>query len=223
MSKTSEQRREQIVKTAKRIVDKHGPSRLTAEAITQEVGVSRPLLYHYFENMGDLLAAVMDGYVAEFGQALTAWERSWDGRAVDDLDAWAASLVAAVRPNLVDACPLLRKSPADGQTPSSYLTFLSSCAGVLAERASSGEADAYAPCRTAGDLPASLRFAVYGLAGSPETSDADAARLVAAVWEGTWDAAARDSSRSADAKAAPAPAEEAPSGKKGLLGWIFNQ
>ena len=61
MSKTSEQRREQIVKTAKRIVDKHGPSRLTAEAITQEVGVSRPLLYHYFENMGDLLAAVMDG------------------------------------------------------------------------------------------------------------------------------------------------------------------
>lgn len=217
MSKTSEQRREQIVKTAKRIVDKHGPSRLTAEAITQEVGVSRPLLYHYFENMGDLLAAVMDGYVAEFGQALTAWERSWDGRAVDDLDAWAASLVAAVRPNLVDACPLLRKSPADGQTPSSYLTFLSSCAGVLAERASSGEADAYAPCRTAGDLPASLRFAVYGLAGvlagSPETSDADAARLVAAVWEGTWDAAARDSSRSADAKAAPAPAEEAPSGK----------
>ena len=132
-----------------------------------------------------------------------------------------------MRPNLVDACPLLRKSPADGQTPSSYLTFLSSCAGVLAERASSGEADAYAPCRTAGDLPASLRFAVYGLAGvlagSPETSDADAARLVAAVWEGTWDAAARDSSRSADAKAAPAPAEEAPSGKKGLLGWIFNQ
>ena len=46
MSQISEQRREQIVQTARRIVDEYGPGRLTAEAITQEVGVSRPLLYH---------------------------------------------------------------------------------------------------------------------------------------------------------------------------------
>ena len=66
MSQISEQRREQIVQTARRIVDEQGPGRLTAEAITQEVGVSRPLLYHYFANMGDLLNAVIDIYALEF-------------------------------------------------------------------------------------------------------------------------------------------------------------
>lgn len=224
MSKISEQRREQIVRTAKRIVDKHGPSRLTAEAITQEVGVSRPLLYHYFENMGDLLAAVMDDYVSEFDNALSTWEQSWEGRAIDDFQEWASSFVAAVRPNLADACPLLRGAQADGQTPSAYLSFLNSCTDVLEGRASNEEIDAYAPCRTVDDLSSSLRFALFGLAGvlNKSVETAEAARILATLWKGTWESSSPDPSHRDGEKAAQSPTEEAPSSKKGILGWIFN-
>ena len=147
MSQISEQRREQIVQTARRIVDEQGPGRLTAEAITQEVGVSRPLLYHYFANMGDLLNAVIDIYALEFETRLLTWEQEPDVRtqATSDLSAWTRSLIEMLRPDLVDNCPLLRGANPE-EPPSAYPRFLSRCAAILADHALVAQDPALAPC-----------------------------------------------------------------------------
>ncbi len=230
MTQISEQRREQIVQTAKRIVDRHGPNRLTAEAITQEVGVSRPLLYHYFQNMRDLLDAVTGVYVRAFEDALARWEESWeDSPSPTERHAWAISLVQALRPELVDACPLL----CDGQngTDSAYDIFLGRCADTFAERALADDAPpAYGPCRGATQPRAMVRFAVFGLAGTlrgfPNLSDEDAALALGALWPTGDDGSdGIEGGQTADGREAPAePAEgdAAPNSKRGILGWIFS-
>lgn len=216
MTQASEQRREQIVATARAVVDELGPSRLTAEAITREIGVSRPLLYHYFENMGDLLDAVMDIYLDEFEQRLNAWEH---GPAREDAD-WTASLVRLLRPTLVDECPL-RIDAAQGANGSCYGAFVARCATVLACHAERNAQGAWEPCAQTPCLHEAVRYALYGLTGVltgfPELSDEDAARLVAGSLgiERSQDTTVEDHTETTEAQ------PEATSPKKGLLGWIF--
>lgn len=216
MTQTSEQRREQIVATARAIVDELGPSRLTAEAITREIGVSRPLLYHYFENMGDLLDAVMDIYLDEFEQRLNAWER---GLADEDAD-WATSLVRLLRPALVDECPL-RIDAEQGTANSCYGSFVARCTAVLARHAESDAEGAWAPCAQTPCLHESIRYALFGLtgalAGFPNLSDEDAARLVAGSLGIERSQGTPSEPDTETAESEPVP----PSSKKGLLGWIF--
>ncbi len=233
MTQISEQRREQIVQTAKRIVDQHGPSRLTAEAITQEVGVSRPLLYHYFQNMGDLLDAVTGVYVGAFEDALVAWERDWGSFDPADGPAWALSLARTLRPELVDACPLLRGEQG-GAAEGAYGLFLNRCADAMADRAlAEGASPAYGPCRDAAQPRAAVRFALCGFAGAlrgfPELADEDAAHMLEALWSvgapaasAAGTAAPEEPELEEEPPAPPAPEGGTPSGKRGILGWIFN-
>lgn len=187
MSQISEQRREQIVQTARRIVDEQGPGRLTAEAITQEVGVSRPLLYHYFANMGDLLNAVIDIYALEFEARLLSWEHDENVRleASADPEAWAVSFVQALRPDLVDDCPLLRGADPQ-EPPSSYVRFLGRCAGIVADHALVTQEPALAPCSKGPNSRETVYLAIFGITGMlrnfPVMENIAVAKIALPLW-----------------------------------------
>ncbi len=187
MSHISEQRKEQIIQTARRIVDESGPQRLTSEFLTKEVGVSRPLLYHYFTNIDDLLGIVTDIYVAEFTDHLSSWETFWEHN-VDEQpsETWALSFASLLRHQLVTECPLLVGTESSAQTPLIYRRFLASCTNVLIEHALTEQSSALTPCRTVSNPRETLSFAVNGLAGMlhefPDTSDATLAHMLMSLW-----------------------------------------
>lgn len=220
MSQISEQRREQIIQTARRIVDQFGPGHLTAEAITQEVGVSRPLLYHYFENMGDLLSAVMAVYLAEFEEVLAAWANEHADDA-DGTDEWAISLTGMLRRVLVDECPLLRGTKPD-EYPAPYSLFLTRCSDAMTDAVES-DSPAFEPCRAADNVRAAMRFAVHGLAaafhGCPELDNETVGALFAKLWKQQVDASSVHKENEPAADTTP---EAQPAPKKGLFGWIFS-
>lgn len=197
MSQTSEQRREQIVQTARRIVDEQGPGRLTAEAITREIGVSRPLLYHYFENVSKLLDAVVDMYADEFAAALAAWD---EGSAQD-----ATSLAHLLRERLAGDNPLFRAA-GEPAGAAAYRTLVQICADRTAQQAADHPDGALAGILDAEDAATALQFAFGGLTAAlvarPDASDETLAFLFGKLW-GTGAAAAS----AAPAVPAAAPAE----------------
>ncbi len=65
-------RREQIVDAAARVLEGHDPAEVTFEAIADEAGVSRALVYKHFGDRGGLLAAVYMRNVERLGDELRA-------------------------------------------------------------------------------------------------------------------------------------------------------
>lgn len=55
--------RERILDAAIHILHEHGPHGLSIRAIADEVGVSHMVLYTYFENRGELFAAMRDRHI----------------------------------------------------------------------------------------------------------------------------------------------------------------
>jgi len=220
MSQISEQRREQIVSTARRIVDEKGPAHLTAEAITHEVGVSRPLLYHYFANMGDLLGAVIDIYLAEFAERLGAWEQAAPQGLAADPEAWSRSLAQLLRPELVDACPLLIGSE-QGGCSGAYPLYVAGCANVLAAHAVDDASPALAPVARAKNPRETLHFALMGLWGMLRAYPQTTEDVVASAFSALWFDAPAPAAHAPAPSPAPAPEPEKP-GRKGLFGRIFN-
>lgn len=224
MTQISEQRREQIVQTARSIVDRQGPSHLTADAITREIGVSRPLLYHYFENMGDLLDAVMCLYLAEFEERLTVWEDNRRADSPSDEQRWALELERLLRPSLVEECPL-RIDAVQGYASSCYGAFISRCAETLSAHIERDPSGVWGPCAQLPCLHEAVRFALYGftgtLAGFPAISDEDASQLLArtlGVADGRMQAVPAEDA--VEAREPEQPPEQ--TGRKGLFGWIFS-
>lgn len=215
MSQISEQRREQIVQTARRIVDEHGPNRLTAEAITQEVGVSRPLLYHYFTNMSDLLSAVIDIYAQEFEGYLQEWEHGNQTVDTSDTAAWTSSFIEALRPSLIDSCPLL-KGTTPQETPAAYPHFLGRCANIVADHLLNAHEEALKPLSAADDPRKAIHFIVFGMAGLarslPDTDNDAMASIMSPLW-------ASETPMSEPPQAKP---DEGGTARRGFLDWIFN-
>lgn len=251
MSQVSEQRRDQIVQTARRIVDEQGPARLTAETITKEIGVSRPLLYHYFDNVDNLLDTVVDIYAQEFEDALAAWEAAQDSGATRG--ELASSLAALARDRLFDGCPLCR-DPGDPKGAASHNALIDRCASMMARHARASAAGPLSWCLDSGDPELAFGFALNGMAGAlrlrPDLGAESLAWLFGRAWRSPEAAPApaaeapepplpgRPEAAQAPAEPAPAPQGDAPSpaddddaagrrgregAKRGLFGRLFNQ
>ncbi|KRB76468.1 hypothetical protein ASE01_16050 [Nocardioides sp. Root190] len=54
------QRREQLLDAALAIIDRDGYDRISIDAIAKEVGVTRPVVYGAFDDLGQLLGALLD-------------------------------------------------------------------------------------------------------------------------------------------------------------------
>lgn len=64
-------RRGQIVSTARRHCEAHGARKLSVSKVASELGVTRELIYYYFDGKKGLVDAVLDDYVIDFADKAT--------------------------------------------------------------------------------------------------------------------------------------------------------
>src|SRR5882757_7316204 len=57
---TAEERREQILDVTKELVDERGFHAVSIEAVARRAGITRPVVYTHFHDLGGLLEALVD-------------------------------------------------------------------------------------------------------------------------------------------------------------------
>lgn len=67
-----DERRDQLLEAALRMIAEEGYGSVTIEALARSVGVTRPVVYGVFENLGDLLATLLDRYEQRTMDQITA-------------------------------------------------------------------------------------------------------------------------------------------------------
>ena len=67
--------REAIIEIAREQIADHGLKKTTVGTITAQLGIARPLFYHYFKNMDQVSNAVLTQYTDEFLQQVREWDR----------------------------------------------------------------------------------------------------------------------------------------------------
>jgi AcrR family transcriptional regulator len=98
-----EQRREQLLDAALRVIAAEGYGGVTIEAIAREAGVTRPVVYGPFENLGELLHALFERQeqraLSQIAEAVPAdfGDRDTDEAIVDGIHAFL--LAVASDPN----------------------------------------------------------------------------------------------------------------------------
>ena len=133
-------RRAQIVAAARTLFEERGLSHTSVMDITEAVGVTRSLFYHYFSDKDAVTAAVLDDYVAEFREMVDFWNASRE--------------TLNVRKALHDCITMLRRGVFDkgsfradlarNENASLYLQFAARTAEVLARHLTDTTAVEYA-------------------------------------------------------------------------------
>lgn len=67
--------RKRIIEIARKQIIDQGLKNTTIGTITAELGITRPLFYHYFKNMDQLSDAVLTQYTDEFLQQVRNWDK----------------------------------------------------------------------------------------------------------------------------------------------------
>ena len=121
-------RRDEIVEAARNLYETKGLDHTTVKDITEAIGVTRSLFYHYFENKDAVTEAVLDTYVDDFIQQVYYWNESRERY--------------NVRKALQDCIKMLRRGVfdkdsfridlANNENASLYLRFYSRTAEALA-------------------------------------------------------------------------------------------
>src|SRR5438105_13779898 len=60
-----QERRQEIVKTARRLFQAEGYDKITMQRIVEEVGIAKGTVFYYFETKEDLLNAVVEAIIEE--------------------------------------------------------------------------------------------------------------------------------------------------------------
>lgn len=87
-------RREELVDAARSLYEEKGMSRTSILDITEKVGVTRSLFYHYFSSKEAVTSAVLDAYVADFVEAVEYWDSQ---RHVGEIEDALSSIVRLLR------------------------------------------------------------------------------------------------------------------------------
>ena len=77
-------RRDAIVQAARKVCLEKGFSKITVSDIASEVGMTRSLFYHYFQNKEEVTSAVLDQYITDFLEAMQHWHESQTALATDE-------------------------------------------------------------------------------------------------------------------------------------------
>ncbi len=125
-------RREQIISCARELIEERGLSKTSVSVITERMGVTRTLFYHYFPSKDELVSAVLDDYVSEFVEAIEEWNSS---RKQGDIEGSLSSMVALLRRELFDekARKPFRRALATKENASLYLQFINRAADATAK------------------------------------------------------------------------------------------
>ncbi len=81
----------EIKETARQHLRTEGPAGISLRGIARAIGMTAPALYRYYEGLGDLIAAMIEGYINEVSDAM---EAARDALPEDDI---GARLVAVTR------------------------------------------------------------------------------------------------------------------------------
>ncbi len=95
----SDVRRLEIVAAARELYEERGLSRTTVKDITERVGVTRTLFYHYFPDKDAVTSAVLDDYIQDYIEALELWN---EGRIEGDVDHALRTIVKLLRIGLFE-------------------------------------------------------------------------------------------------------------------------
>lgn len=95
----SDVRKLEIVAAARDLYEERGLSRTTVKDITERVGVTRTLFYHYFPDKNAVTSAVIDDYIQDYIEALAHWNA---GRIEGDVNHALRTLVKLLRIGLFD-------------------------------------------------------------------------------------------------------------------------
>lgn len=101
-------RRREICQAVREISSEEGVSHLTVSAVTKRAGCTRSLFYHYFSDMDEAVAAVMDEAIDKIIAELEHWNAS---RVVGDIEGALDSVA-----------PLFKRLVADGHELPGALT-----------------------------------------------------------------------------------------------------
>lgn len=113
-------RRTDIIAAARALYEEKGLSRTTVQDITNRVGVTRTLFYHYFPDKDAVTSAVLDDYVADFIEALHYWNAQ---RRTGDIEHALLSVAHLMRTALFEH-NAFRASLATKENATLYLQFL---------------------------------------------------------------------------------------------------
>ena len=115
---------DEIIATARTLLEKDGPGAISIRAIARQVGVSAPAIYRYFPSLDALMRALNDSVISELCAAVEPCADS--SGASFAFRAWALDHPASFRFALG-----LSGHPADGQTLMSRLPRLPGPAPAL--------------------------------------------------------------------------------------------
>lgn len=80
----SDARRDEIVTVARELFEEQGLSKTSVKDITDRVGVTRSLFYHYFANKDEVISAVLDDLINDYLEALTIWNSERKQGCIDE-------------------------------------------------------------------------------------------------------------------------------------------
>ena len=69
----NEERKQQIIDTARALYETKGLAQTSVKDITSECGIARSLFYHYFPNKQAVTSAVLDDYISDYIDSLVMW------------------------------------------------------------------------------------------------------------------------------------------------------
>ena len=99
MANRSDARKAQIIAAARDLYEERGLSHTTVKDITERVGVTRTLFYHYFPDKDAVTSAVIDDYTQDYVEALASWN---DERIEGDIDHALSTIVRLLRIGLFE-------------------------------------------------------------------------------------------------------------------------
>lgn len=115
-----DRRREELLCAARDLYQEKGLARTSIQDITDRVGVTRSLFYHYFSDKGAVTSAVLDDYVGDYVEALSYWN---ERRRKGDVDEALLSVVRLVR-NAILERDSFRSDLNSTENTSLYLGFV---------------------------------------------------------------------------------------------------
>ena len=128
-SNDTAKRSAEIVVAARELYEEKGLAHTSIQDITNHVGVTRSLFYHYFQNKEEVTSAVLDQYITDFIEAMQHWHES---RATSETDESLHSMVKIMRMVLFEK-NTFRMALSTQENAALYLDFLNRFAAQGAE------------------------------------------------------------------------------------------
>lgn len=128
MSKAARARYDEIVLATRALYEEKGLSNTSVQDITQKVGVTRSLFYHYFRDKEAVTNAVLDTYISDYLEAVEIWNQQ---RHVGEIEDALTSAVKLLRVVLFEN-DSFRIALASKENAELYLEFLNRVADRIA-------------------------------------------------------------------------------------------